>query len=590
MFGKFASHLESAKSKLDDRLDAIKEKAGDVLESSSEIVSNARTVAAEKLNEGYSAFKEKGEKVLDVGTEVVSTVKQVSAEKLSNGVDVVREKAVDAFDSAKEAAGTVYERIGETIDDVTTAPETCTAWCSWCGEFSSHKLLQDRIMGRATYCCHSCHHETIKCRFCDNMAKAASEWDVNIDIDNNLKHLINMVKDNWNNELCAEHDGSIPDFTKSGNKILELGEFKNLMKPAKTNIYGVVKNSAVIVGGAAAIGLGTVLVAPGIAAAIGTAGLLGAAGSGTAISTLSGAALTSASLAAIGTTGVAVIAATGVGLGGKAGYGIANAYLKDIPDYDFRFLRGTAADSNHRVIVINGFLTESDKDAQDWDQGLRNRYIDSQVWYLNWESKNLLALGNLIGGNSVKAAGKGFLVNAAKKGSKAVAKKANTIGTALAIAELIGNPWHSAMVNAAKAGILLAEAISRTEGKTFTLLGHSLGARVALIALENLGKKGDRFIKDAVLMGGAVGIANEERWRSAASAVTGKIYNSRSDQDGVLRYLYKGANIGLSEPAGLYPVGDKPDNVVDRDFSKLICGHNAWKPNLPAVLDAHGLG
>lgn len=586
MFGKFKDHFESVKQKLEDSLDVIKEKAEEVIE----VAKDAGTIASEKLSDARDVAMEKAEVIFEAGSDVAANVKYVASETIAAGYDSVKDVAGDAIASTLYSAGEVYESVSEKLDDVTSSPEMREAWCSWCGNFSIHKLEKNRRLSRSTYCCLSCNHETVKCRYCDNMAKAASEWDITIDPDSEFKSLINALKDNWNDELCAEHDGSIPDFTKSGDKILELGEFKNLMKPAKTNIYSVAKNSAVIVGGAAAIGVGTALVAPGIAAAMGTAGLLGAAGSGTAISTLSGAALTSASLAAIGTTGVAVIAATGAGLGGKAGYGIASAYLKDIPDYDFRFLRGTASDSNHRVIVINGFLTESDKDALDWDQGLRNRFIDSQVWYLNWESKTLLALGNLIGGNSLTTAGKGLLVNAAKTGSKAVAKKANAIGSALTIAELIGNPWHSAMVNAAKAGILLAEAISRTEGKTFTLLGHSLGARVALIALENLGKKSDRFIKDAVLMGGAIGVANEDRWQSAASAVTGKIFNCRSNQDDVLRYLYKGANIGLSEPAGLYPIGDKPDNVVDTDYSTLIGGHNAWKQNLPAVLDSHGLG
>ena len=66
----------------------------------------------------------------------------------------------------------------------------------------------------------------------------------------------------------------------------------------------------------------TVIAAPFVLPILGTAGLLGAAGTGTAISTLSGAALTNASCAAVtgtiaGTS--AVVTTAGAVVGGVAG-------------------------------------------------------------------------------------------------------------------------------------------------------------------------------------------------------------------------------------------------------------------------------
>lgn len=58
------------------------------------------------------------------------------------------------------------------------------------------------------------------------------------------------------------------------------------------------------------------------------------------------------------------------------------------------------------------------------------------------------------------------------------------------------------MINAEKTGAMLAEAISRTEGQTFTLMGHSLGARVIFFALMALSTKEQKFIKDVVLWSG----------------------------------------------------------------------------------------
>ncbi len=69
-------------------------------------------------------------------------------------------------------------------------------------------------------------------------------------------------------------------------------------------------------------GVVTAIAAPVVLPVLGTVGLLGAAGTGTAISTLSGAALTSASCAAVtgtiaGTS--AVVTAAGAAAGGMAG-------------------------------------------------------------------------------------------------------------------------------------------------------------------------------------------------------------------------------------------------------------------------------
>ena len=74
-------------------------------------------------------------------------------------------------------------------------------------------------------------------------------------------------------------------------------------------------------GGIIAGGVVTCIAAPIVLPALGAAGLLGAAGTGTAISTLSGAALTSASCAAVtGTIGgtSAVLTTSGALVGGSA--------------------------------------------------------------------------------------------------------------------------------------------------------------------------------------------------------------------------------------------------------------------------------
>jgi hypothetical protein len=388
--------------------------------------------------------------------------------------------------------------------------------------------------------------------------------------------------DNWSNELCSEHDGTIPDFSRAHEKISSLSEFEELMKPKRKNIYGIAKQSAAITGGVAAIGTGFYFLAPGIAAAMGSAGALGAAGTGTAISSLSGAALTSASIAQLGAGGLAIITATGAGLGGKAGFGIANAYFKDIPDFKFIPIReNDSKPSKHNVIVINGFLTEGDLEADDWSQALDGHFNQDPLWLANWEAKTLLKLGSYMTGAGSSILSGETLKAGIKVGSKKLAESVAKGGWALTAAQLAGNPWHSAMLNAEKVGTLLAEAISRTEGQTFTIVGHSLGARVAFYALQALATKDRQFVDNAILIGAAVGKDAPLEWSKATEAVTGEITNCYSTNDQVLNLLYRAANAGLSSPAGR----EKVFGINNVDCTDFIDGHNTWKQNLPKVLE-----
>lgn len=516
-------------------------------------------------------------------------------DKAKKGLTAAQRAAGQVYDEAKDRAEGAYEIGRNSVegvydgvrDKVIKEPaKTLTSWCSWCGTYGDHVLSVKRTVGRSTYVCQNCGLSTLPCRFCDNMAKAVSKIDDSEPRGGKKNRVSRFFKDNWNHELCAEHDGSIPNFERAHDKIRELGEFRRLMEPKSRNLYGLAKNASIIFGGMAAVGTGAAFVAPGIAAALGSAGILGAASTGTAISSLSGAALTSASLSAIGPAGFSIITATGAGLGGRAGFGIANSYLKDIPDYGFFYRRPPVKDSGHRIVVVNGFMTEEDKDGHDWCEGLEGYSEDSGLWYLSWESKTMLKLGKAFSGTGGYWMSRSMAAKAASFGSKQTAKSVSLVGHALTASEIASNPWHSAMLNAQKAGTLLAEAISRTEGQTFTLMGHSLGARVVFFALRALATKDPekRFVDKAILMGGAVGRTDVESWDSAASAVSDGIYNCYSKKDQILRGLYQWANVRISKPAGLGPASCSYDSVRNIDFSDLIDGHNAWKPNLKEVL------
>lgn len=504
--------------------------------------------------------------------------------KFRNQLDSAKSKAEKAFSESRDHLSKTYDDVSGQVKERLEKedPKTMDAWCSWCGEHKSHTLTITRKVARSTYQCSGCFLPTVTCRYCENMAKAASLDVKNSDLESDQTgKFTGFFKDNWTNELCSEHDGTTPDFSKAHDKIEDLSGFSELMKPKQKNIYSTAKRSAAIVGGVAAVGTGAVFAAPGIAAALGASGILGAAGTGTAISSLSGAALASAAVAKLGVGGLAIVTAAGAGLGGKAGFGIAGSYLKDVPDFQFTPLRDLKTNPNHHIIVVNGFLTENDHDASDWSKALADHHPESQLWHLNWEAKTLRKLGGLVG-NLAKNVG---TTQVAKAGiavaSKRLATSFNAAGWAYTAADLVGNPWHSAMFNAEKTGALLAEAISRTKGQSFTLIGHSLGARVVFFALMALATKEEQYVQDAVLIGGAVGRDETASWSDATSATKGTLYNCHSDNDDVLRFLYRTANAGLSSPAGLGPAVIGAHNLDCTDF---ISGHNVWKENLPKVL------
>jgi pimeloyl-ACP methyl ester carboxylesterase len=133
------------------------------------------------------------------------------------------------------------------------------------------------------------------------------------------------------------------------------------------------------------------------------------------------------------------------------------------------------------------------------------------------------------------------------------------------------------MFRAARTGVQLAEAISRTTGQKFTLVGHSLGARVIYYALEALSTKDTLFVDNVILLGGAIGRKDKEGWERAANAVSGKIYNCFSEQDKILDVFYRTANAGLSDPIGVRPIDCGGEKIVNIDCSSFVESHMTWK-------------
>ncbi|MDN8617277.1 DUF726 domain-containing protein [Variovorax ginsengisoli] len=221
-----------------------------------------------------------------------------------------------------------------------------------------------------------------------------------------------------------------------------------------------------------------------------------------------------------------------------------SSFVGGIKHFDIRKIN---PGSKHGVIFVNGFLTEMNQDVGDWMSQLRPAFAGHTWYHLDWESG-----------------------------------RAQSVGKHLSV---IDNPWHASMIKARFAGEMLAIAIARTPGWTFTLMGHSLGARVIFHALMSLSHKSQRWVEDVYLLGGAVGGGAKDQadWSRAIKSARGHIYNCHSKRDGVLKNLYRGANGWLSEPIGLSPIQARDLRIRNVDCTDLVGDHLAWKPNFSEI-------
>jgi hypothetical protein len=404
----------------------------------------------------------------------------------------------------------------------------------------------------------------------------------------NLSSAFAKVDQSWNNELCAEHDGTIASFESLSLRLDDISDYKLLFHRKQKNLAKGVKHVSYAGAGiaTAAVIVGTGGGAAPIAAAMGNLGVLGAAGTGASISGLSGAALTSASLAAIGgsvAAGTLIVTASGSALGGILGGVLANKFHGDDKSFLIKKLRDVK-ETKTKTIFVNGFTQKNETDFHDWQSEQLFFGLKHSTYGVTWDSKSNASLGQSFAGGIGKQSAKAALIALGKKGGAKAATKLGPAGTISLIGDLISNPWHSAMIRAAQAGAQLAESISRTSGQKFNLVGHSLGCRVIYYALTALGTKSEKYINDVILLGGAVGKDDEKGWTNAISSIEGKLFNCYSKQDMVLDKLYKVANANLSKPIGYFPIPFDIANLININCTDLVDSHMKWKANYAEIL------
>lgn len=224
---------------------------------------------------------------------------------------------------------------------------------------------------------------------------------------------------------------------------------------------------------------------------------------------------------------------------------------------EFGLYNVSKKNTNNLIICIDGFLSERSADQfQDWMQSI-NAISKEEYWI------------------------KGF------KWPSGQAFDSTTLSSSI-----LPTTWWEKVAISEKAGAKLALEIEQmfdfNSNLNITLMGHSLGARVAYYALVNLIEK-PIYIDSVYFFGGAVSALDYSGWNEVSQKVNKFIYNFRSNNDDVLKYLY--SSLQKDPPIGLEPIkynklkGMSQCEIVDLDVSEKISGHTVYKNSLDKLIE-----
>jgi hypothetical protein len=370
---------------------------------------------------------------------------------------------------------------------------------------------------------------------------------------------------------CAEHRHAIPAFEKLDATIPSLSDYRDFLKHEVRNAERIAKVTGGTIGAAAVVAPLAFFAAPAVGAALGSSvfggSLTGAAATSHGLAMLGGGAVASGGLGMAG--GTAVVTATGTALGGALGATTVSAYTGDDRSFAIELVR---PGSGTPVIFATGFLTQGRTAWSEWRRLIDTRYPDAPVYQVHWGAKELKDLTSLLAANGGKAAARAVLLQGARRGNKAAGLPG--LGWALGAHGVATNPWTVAKTRAGMTGAALAELIARTDEGPYVVMGHSLGARVMVTAAQTLATRpGPPRIKTMHLLGAAVG--RKGHWHSLETAVLDAVWNYWSENDHVLRWMYRLAEVG-EVAVGQTGFRSTRPRIKDRNVSELVSGHSAY--------------
>eukprot|EP00898_Chlorokybus_atmophyticus_P006818 jgi/Chlat1/7137/Chrsp57S09126 len=329
---------------------------------------------------------------------------------------------------------------------------------------------------------------------------------------------------------------------------------RELVKTQSKSWMRYTKIGLAAVGGGALLAVTGGLAAPALATAV--AGLT----AGTSVAAIAASAGT-----AVGTAAVA-------GAFGAAGAGLTGSKMatRTAGIEDFRFLPiGDTAGTGRLAVVmtVTGWLLEESDFITPWENC--PGAADAERYAIAWETEHLMRVGTAIKDLITDQA----VMTAIKQGAMQTVLASLVLALALpaavvSAASFLDGPWTIALDRAEKAGMFLADVLSK---------------RVIFHCLEELAKRKDfTTVETAVLLGTPV-INSPKKWSVVRKAVSGRLINGYSTKDMVLALVFR-ASAFVKDVAGISEVHCA--GVENVDCSELVTGHGLYGKMMPKVLDA----
>lgn len=538
------------------RIQGTGESDDSVITGDSQMVGNPLLIALTKRFVEFTYAADVAEEVrADVVIDDVPPADEPDLDRLEVAVendDVDSVKAKERRNAGKLAKSVVadIEQLTRYIDTIGEIERE--GWCSACLERTMHRRVDSRSITARVWLCDSCGSPTTPCAVpgCASMATRKLR-----------RQLPGPL-------LCAEHKHDVFSFDEGTATIADLDEYRTLCTYAKKDVSRASNVTVVGIVGAGAMASAAFYAAPAIGGVVGIKllGLNGIAATNAGLAWLGGGSLASGGAGMAG--GTMTIATGGTLIGGSLGASVVDEYYRE--DKSFRIEKVRDGDGPN-VVIARGFTTEGSGDWREPILVAQEIYGDPTIYQVSWGSKalkDLTASLFSVGLGPALGTGMGML---GKRAAKNSVTKLGPLGAAVAVRELLANPWHVAHGRADKTGVLLARLLSRVEGGRFILMGHSLGARVMVSAALKLGDAGGEPIIDGMHLFGAAQ-ARSGDWGTMCRSVSGTIDNYYSRDDRVLKYLYRAVALGKT-PVGLEGFDTDQPKIVDHDLSAEVVRH-----------------
>jgi pimeloyl-ACP methyl ester carboxylesterase len=149
--------------------------------------------------------------------------------------------------------------------------------------------------------------------------------------------------------------------------------------------------------------------------------------------------------------------------------------------------------------------------------------------------------------------------------------------------------WEAHKAKAKKVGLDYGyPLLSSLPKRQITLMGFSLGARVAYYIMRGWPKTVDPRLKDIILLSGAVRRQADKQWSLHVENITGKLVNIYNEDDLVLAYVFKVPSLNRS-PCGIKPIKEFHPRIENLNATYLIGSvehsYKAYLPHLELLLD-----